>query len=63
MDWYMEDKRDDIDEFIEIDDMRVANANLSDILERIKALSEKTSFCFTFQQKSLMKTRRTDDAV
>jgi hypothetical protein len=44
MNRYMKDKRDDIDEFIEIDDMRVANADLSNILERIKALSEKDEF-------------------
>lgn len=44
MDDYMTEKRDDLDEFIEIDDMRVANADLSDILERIKALSKKDEF-------------------
>jgi len=44
MDRYMKDKQNDIDEFIEIDDMRVANADLSDILERIKALSKQDEF-------------------
>jgi hypothetical protein len=44
MDCYMSDKRDDIDEFIEIDDMRVANEDLYNILERIKALSKKDEF-------------------
>ena len=44
MDVYMSDKRNDIDEFIEIDDMRVANEDLYNILERIKALSRKDEF-------------------
>lgn len=41
MDIYMDEKRNDIDEMIEIDDMRVCNDQLFDIIERIKALHKK----------------------
>ncbi len=44
MDQHMEEKRNDMDEFIEIDDMLVANESLADILERIKALRKKDEF-------------------
>ncbi len=44
MDQYMEEKRNDMDEFTEIDDMLVANESLAHILERIKALAKKDEF-------------------
>ncbi len=44
MDQYMADKRNDMDEFTEIDDMLAANESLADILERIKALIKKDEF-------------------